>query len=119
MAKKLSQQEILDNWDAINSFLANAEIEVENSDMKLFKARCEYKHLNDGSVTKCRKSRMSYGTNAFGGMTLSVPVLQDKPGCFTIFCADYCHFRLCGGSLVVSGKDDYNTGKGDYEMTIG
>ena len=118
MAKKLSQKEILDNWDAINDFLANAEIEVENENVTLFKARCEYKHLSDGSVTKCRKSRMSYGTDAYGGMSLSVSVLQDKPGCFTAFSADYCHFKLCDGKLVVSSKDDYHTGKGDYEMTI-
>ena len=61
---------------------------------------------------------MSYGTDSYVGMTLSVPVLQDKPGCFSTFSADYCHFKLCGGKLVVSGKDDFHTGNGNYEMTI-
>ena len=118
MANKLSQQEILDNLDAVNSFLENAEVDVDNGNMKLFKARCEYTHMANGNLTKCRKSRMSYGTDQYGGMTLSVPALQDKPNCFTTFSTDYCHFQYTGGKLVVSGKDDFHTGKGDYVMRI-
>lgn len=33
-------------------------------------------------------------------------------------CANYCHFKLCGNKLVVSGSDDCYIDKGDYGMII-
>lgn len=118
MANKLSQRAIENNWDALNSFFENAEINLDNGSLKMFKARCIYQNHTHGGETKCRKSRMTYGTDQYGGMSLVVPALQDKPNCFSTFSVDYCNFSYINGKLVVSGQDSFNTGKGAYTLTI-
>lgn len=118
MANKLSQNAILNNWDAVNNFLSLADIDVDNGHIKLFKARCIYTNLASGKITKCRKVGMRYGDNAYGSLALVIPALQDKDGCFCEFSTDYCKFSYNNGELTISGTDSFNTGKGDYTLTV-
>ena len=53
-----------------------------------------------------------------GGHTISIGALTGKNQFFNEYNTNYQLFRLEGNTLVIEGKDDYNTGKGDYMVCL-
>lgn len=115
--KKLSQKEIMDNWDAVKTFISLCEIESDNGNIILFKAQGIYIDKTHGKGIDIPRCRMFYGTDKYGGMTLTISGID--PNCY--FCeisTAFSKFKFENGRLIISGKDSWGTGKGDYEIQM-
>lgn len=115
--KKLSQNEVFANQDAIKAFMDDCEVEVANGDVTIFKAQGVYEDKTHGVSTPIPKGRITYSTNNYGGMTFAIGEL-DPLKQFNSFSTDFIKFRYANGILHISGKDSCGTGKGDYEIQL-
>lgn len=115
--KKLSQKETMDNWDAVKSFLSLCEIENENGSITMFRAQGVYTDKTHGKSIDIPRCSMFYGTDEYGGMSLTISGI-DPIKYFCKISTAFCKFKYEDGRLIISGKDSWGTGKGDYEIQL-
>ena len=113
----LKQKEKEKNCEAINTFLQDCYIVVDNGNNTIFKAQGVYFAKTKGETIRIPSCEMSYGTNAYGGMSLCIASLDEK-SCFTEFSTDFNEFKYENGVLKITGKDTFGTGKGNYEINL-
>ena len=107
----------MNNWDAVKNFLSLCEIESDNGSITMFKAQGVYIDKKHGKSIDIPRGSMFYGTDEYGGMSLTVSGLDAKKH-FTKMSTAFCRFKFSNGQLIVSGKDSTGTGKGDYEIQL-
>lgn len=113
----LKQKEKEKNWEAMKTFLQDCDIVVDNGNTTIFKAQGVYIAKTKGKTIPIPSCDMSYGTNAFGSMSLCISSLDEKRF-FTEFSTDFSEFMYENGVLKITGKDTFGTGKGDYEINL-
>lgn len=115
--KKLSQKDIEANWQAMNDFLNTCVKDVDNGNTMLFNAQGFYEDKTHGTSTPIPQGSMSYGTDDYGGKSLTIGNL-DPFIHFTVISTAFSRFRYSNGILHITGKDVTGTGKGDYEVQL-
>ena len=115
--KKLTRREIEANWQAMKDFLKTCVIDVDNGNTMLFNAHGVYINKTNGVTDDIPSSMVSYAVNKYGSMSLTISAL-DETRCFTEISTDFSRFKFEKGMLVISGEDNCNTGKGDYDIHL-
>ncbi len=107
----------MNNWDAVKNFLSLCEIENDNGIITMFKAQGVYIDKTHGKAIDIPRCSMFYGTDKYGGMSLTISGI-DPIIYFCEISTAFCKFKYEDGLLRISGKDSWGTGKGDYEIQL-
>lgn len=117
---KLDINTITQNESTFSQFMQMAAGEgiTNNGTSLTLKAHVAYYHKGSDTPSYNRKVSILINTLIMGGHTISIGALTGKNQFFNEYNTNYQLFRLEGNTLVIEGKDDYNTGKGDYMVCL-